>query len=77
MTNVDDYSSEELEDAFNLVADKDDPNGPICTVVDGDADMELIGAAVMYYTKGSAQFTPQADGTILVTADGYYLNMVE
>lgn len=59
------------------MADAEDWKLPISATVPADADRELILAAVIYYTGGMAYFGPQEDGTWLVTANGYYLNMVQ
>lgn len=70
------YTEAQLGAAFDMVADEDDWRLPICKIVPSDADRDMIDEAVRYYTGGQAWFTAQPDGTWLVTADGYYLNMV-
>ena len=70
------YSEAQLSAAFDLVADEEGWQLPICKVVPADADRDLIAEAVDYYTGGMAWFTEQPDGSWLVTGDGYYLNMV-
>lgn len=62
--------------AFNSVCDKENWKMPIEALVNGDADLDLIRAAVVYFTGSVPTFDPvdPVDNTtlIFVRAAGYY-----
>lgn len=68
------YTQEQLEQAFDLVADKKHWKNPINAVIPLESDQALIREAVIHFTGSVPTFVRTSKG-IKVTANGYYLTI--
>lgn len=69
------YTDKELNDAFNLVANKENWKLPISATlpsITSASKRKLIAFAVTFYTGSVATFGKTASGKLLITAPGYY-----
>jgi hypothetical protein len=74
------YTQKELQEAFNLVANKSNWKDPTCTKISKknlDKYRKVIEAAVPYFTGSCAEFTYSEDSigrkTYWCEFDGYYI----
>ena len=66
------YSQNQLKEAFNLVANKENWKLPIDTQVPACAPADLIARAIAWYTGSIAKFSLATNGWLNVEAEGYY-----
>jgi hypothetical protein len=66
------FTHEQLSAAFNLVKNPENWKLRIDATVPGETDVMLLHSAVEFFTGGGAEIVSQKDGTLRVTASGYY-----
>lgn len=70
------YTTEELREAFNKVADKEHWKNDIDVVVPANLK-DILGYAVPWHTGGKVEIVDLNDGMIHVVAPGYWSNGME
>lgn len=68
------YTSEELNKAFNRVANSKNWKNRINRVVEikDDEERDLISEAIIHFTGSCPDFIEQSNGKVRVVANGYY-----
>jgi hypothetical protein len=66
------YSYDQLKAAFALVRPASDWKLPIDAIVPAETDTMAVHAAVEFFTGGQAEIVSRPNGTMRVTAPGYY-----